>query len=95
MKSLQDALYNWLTIKVVCDARPTDTAAKQTEQFFSRLLEEDHQLSHLSVMKESPFYFITFWKDGSEQQKRFPIEMIDVMLNQIELTPDKYRNVDE
>lgn len=33
MKSLQDALYNWLTIRVVCDARPDDSAARNRNVF--------------------------------------------------------------
>ncbi|MGQ0440713.1 YlaI family protein [Bacillus sp. B-TM1] len=29
MRSVQDALYNWLTIKTVAEARPDDSAAKK------------------------------------------------------------------
>ena len=29
MRSVQDALYNWLTIKTVAEARPDDSAAKR------------------------------------------------------------------
>ena len=32
MGSLQDAIYNWLTIKVVADARPNDLAAVETNR---------------------------------------------------------------
>ena len=34
MNSVQDAVYNWLTIKVVCDERPEDLAAVETEKMF-------------------------------------------------------------
>ena len=44
MKSVQDTLYNWLTIKVVCDARPDDTAAKETLNLFEEMLTDDHHL---------------------------------------------------
>ena len=40
MKSLQDAIYNWLTIKIVSDARPDDTAALETTQMFEQILAE-------------------------------------------------------
>ena len=34
MKSFKMRLYNWLTIKVVSDARPDDIAATETEEMF-------------------------------------------------------------
>ena len=42
--SVQDSLYNWLTIKVVSDARPEDIAAAETEKMFLSILKEEHRV---------------------------------------------------
>ncbi|MFD6440375.1 hypothetical protein ACFWDG_11310 [Peribacillus sp. NPDC060186] len=94
MKSLQDALYNWLTIRVVCDARPDDSAARDTEMFFMQMLKNDHQVIINSVSKIEPFYFVEFQVGDEMKKQRFPIELIDIMLDQIELEPDKYKNIE-
>ncbi|MGE7602267.1 hypothetical protein ACQKL5_07115 [Peribacillus sp. NPDC097675] len=94
MKSLQDALYNWLTIRVVCDERPDDTAARDTEMFFMQMLQDDHQVFINSVTKTEPFYFVDYKVRDEMKKQRFPIELIDIMLNQIQLEPDKYNNVE-
>lgn len=94
MKSLQDALYNWLTIQVVCEARPEDTAAVETETFFRELLEKDHQVVVDSVVRTEPFYFVNYSMNGEQGSSRFPIELIDVMLEQIQLEPEKYKNIE-
>ncbi|WP_409292042.1 hypothetical protein [Peribacillus sp. SCS-37] len=92
MNSLQDALYNWLTIKVVCDARPEDTAAFETKEMFEGLLTEEHALGSLKVRKDGSMYYVDFVKDGSADIRRFPAELIEAMLHQINLEPQKYRN---
>lgn len=94
MKTLQDALYNWLTIRVVCDARPDDTAARDTEEFFMQLLKDDHQVIINSVTKTKPFYFVEYKLGDEIKKQRFPIELIDIMLDQIQLEPDKYKNIE-
>ncbi|PJN87013.1 hypothetical protein [Bacillus sp. mrc49] len=94
MKSLQDALYNWLTIKVVCDARPDDTAARETEMFFMQLLKDDHRVNIDSVSRAEPFYFVEYTMDEETKKQRFPIELIDIMLDQIQLEPEKYKNIE-
>ncbi|MFE4896833.1 hypothetical protein [Peribacillus butanolivorans] len=94
MKSLQDALYNWLTIRVVCDARPDDSAARDTEMFFMQILKKDHQVIIDSVSKKEPFYFVEFLIGDEMKKQRFPIELIDIMLDQIQLEPDKYKNIE-
>ena len=60
MRSLQDAMYNWLSIKVVCDARPDDTAAMETEKAFYHILEKEHQVSSVQVRREEELYFISY-----------------------------------
>jgi hypothetical protein len=91
MQSLQDTIYNWLTIKVVCDARPDDTAARDTKVLFDKLLEDD-QVEILAVTKEEPFYFVEYHVNQEQKTQRYPIELIDVMIDQIQAEPDKYQN---
>jgi hypothetical protein len=95
MKSLQDTLYNWLTIKVVADARPDDSAAKETFELFDDILKTEHQVSNIEVEKDEVMYFITFEKDGEKKKARFAVELIDIMYDQIEQEPEKYINYPE
>lgn len=92
MRSLQDTLYNWLTIKVVAEARPDDKSAHDTMKLFEGILLEDHKLSNIIVSKEDPMYYVEYEKDEERHKVRFPIELIDVMLEQIKNEPDKYHN---
>ncbi|MDW2877100.1 MULTISPECIES: hypothetical protein [Bacillaceae] len=92
MKSLQDSIYNWLTIKVVCDARPEDTAAAETEEMFKAILTEDLKLSEIEAVKEADFYTVFFTDKNERRSFRFPAELINVMLDQINEEPEKYPN---
>jgi hypothetical protein len=92
MSSVQDAIYNWLTIKVVCDERPTDKAANETEQMFFTILKEDYGVSNITIDKDDVMYFISYVKGGEPSKTRFPRELIEVMINQINETPEKYIN---
>ena len=92
MNSLQDAIYNWLTIKVVVDARPNDTAAQETYELFNNMLLNDHKLSNIIVKKDDIMYEVFYVKDGESKKARFPIELIDIMHDQIEKEPEKYNN---
>ncbi|WP_174733784.1 hypothetical protein [Mesobacillus harenae] len=95
MKSLQDVIYNWLTIKVVCDARPEDTAARDTMELFEGMLKDDHGLSDIVITIEDEMYYVSFVKDGEQKKQRFPRELIDIMLNQINEEPEKFSNYPE
>jgi hypothetical protein len=92
MKSLQDALYNWLTIYVVAEARPDDMAAQETASFFYGILRNDFQITELEVARDGEFYTVRYERNGEKQAARFPVELIDVMLKQMEKDPEKYRN---
>ena len=92
MSSVQDALYNWLTIKVVCDERPKDKAAKETENMFLTILEEDHRVSDITVKVDDIMYHISYVKDGERFKTRFPRELIEVMINQMKESPKRYVN---
>jgi hypothetical protein len=95
MKSVQDAIYNWLTIKVVADARPDDHAAQETLSFFNELLTEDHLIQEISFTKDDILYLVTYKRDGEERTIRFPVELIDVMYEQMEKEPHRYVNYPE
>ncbi|PLR79215.1 hypothetical protein CU633_01535 [Bacillus sp. V3-13] len=95
MRSLQDALYNWLSIKVVSDARPDDTAAKDTTKLFEELLAKDHGISEIVITKGETMYELTYSHQNQEKKSSFPVELIDVMINQIEEEPEKFINYPE
>ena len=90
MNNLMDAVYNWLTIRIVYDARPDDTAARDTVLLFEKNLEQDHGLDRYSYEKKDGWYTVVFVKDGEEIQHRFREEMVEVMLKQIITHPERY-----
>lgn len=92
MKSVQDTIYNWLTIKVVADARSDDHAAQETLSFFEQLLTKDHQVENVQFIKDDIMYLVTYMIGGEEKVARFPVELIDIMYEQIEKEPHKYVN---
>ncbi|MFJ5713454.1 hypothetical protein [Neobacillus sp. NPDC093127] len=92
MKSLQDALYNWLTIKVVCDARPEDTAAKETLEFFDDMLTNQHHVSNLETTTDELMYYLSYQQGEEIKKARYPRELIEIMLDQINNEPEKYEN---
>lgn len=92
MKSIQDALYNWLSIKVVADARLDDTAAQDTAEIFQQILRNEHQIHKINVERHELMYVLTYQVDGNEKTMKFPTELIDVMLNQMIDEPEKFKN---
>ncbi|WHY87944.1 hypothetical protein QNH39_08945 [Neobacillus novalis] len=92
MKSLQDALYNWLTIKVVCDARPEDSAAKETLEFFDDMLTNQHHVSNIETTTDEMMYYLSYQQGEEIKKARYPRELIEIMLDQINNEPEKYEN---
>ncbi|MBO0962572.1 hypothetical protein J1P26_23020 [Neobacillus sp. MM2021_6] len=91
MNSLQDALYNWLTIKIVCDARPDDSAAKETRDFFEEMLTNEHHVSSIETTKDDVMYYISYQQGEETKKQRYPRELIEIMLDQINKEPEKYQ----
>lgn len=91
MKSLQDAIYNWLTIKVVSDARPDDLAAMETKDMFEEMLKADYGVADLSISKDDSMYHVAYIVKEENQQKRFPVELVEILLEQINGNPDMYK----
>jgi hypothetical protein len=92
LKSLQDALYNWLTIKVVCDERPDDKAAIETKELFDDLLKKDHGVSEIKVTVDTVMYYLEYYHLNELKKVKYPRELIEIMLNQINQEPEKYVN---
>lgn len=85
--NLDDAIYNWLSIKLVAEAREDDLAAKDTYEFFSDILSEDHRIEQIEANKEDDWYIVTFVSEGEQQKKQYPSELIEALLLQIESEP--------
>ncbi|MDR4886645.1 hypothetical protein RGU12_03655 [Fredinandcohnia sp. QZ13] len=92
MKSLQDAIYNWLTIKIVAEARPDDKAAKETFDLFEDILVNEFKLKDIQIQKDDVMYLVNYTIDGEAKSARFPTELIEVMHNQISQHPERYQN---
>ena len=92
MKTMQDVLYNWLTIKIVSNARPDDTAAKETTEFFEDILLSQHEVSELEISKDETMYHVSYKQAGEAKKNRFPIILADLTLNQINENPERYEN---
>lgn len=92
MNSVQDAIYNWLTIRVVVDHRPEDHAAQETVEWFEKTLKEEHSLADFQYIKQDQWYFVNYYKESQQHELRFPVDLIEVMLNQIQEFPERYNN---
>jgi hypothetical protein len=90
--NLQDALYNWLTIKVVKDERPDDKAAVETTELFDDILQKDHGVSDIIVTTDAVMYYVEYKHQNEVKKVRYPRELIEITLNQINKEPEKYEN---
>lgn len=85
---LRDALFYWLQMKLVCEARPEDQAAKDTLTFFEQILAEDHALEHYQVSEsDTVSIVVTAESRGEAKNYRFDREMAEQLLGQIEENP--------
>jgi hypothetical protein len=85
---LQDALFNWLQMKIVSDARPEDGAAKETLDFFGIILSEDHHLSEVIVgVEDETKLYIQFLVDGERKKQLFDRERAEQLLTDINSNP--------
>lgn len=85
---LQDALFNWLQMKIVSDARPDDGAAKETLDFFGIILTEDHLLSEVVAGTEDETkLYIQFVLNGESKKQLFDRERAEQLLTDINSNP--------
>lgn len=86
--NLQNALFNWLQIKTVADARPDDHAAKETLGFFEVILTEDHKLSNFEVANiDDTMYFIRYESEGKSKTQMFGRDEVEQLLEDINSNP--------
>lgn len=85
---LQDALFNWLQIKTVSDARPDDHSAKETLSFFEVILTEDHKLVSFEVTHtDDTMIHIRYETDGKTKTQMFQRELVEKLLEDINSNP--------
>jgi hypothetical protein len=92
LKSVQDALYNWLTIKIVAEARPDDKAAWETYELFDAMLKEEHNIYEVEIEVKEDMYLLTYVKGEERKSTRFPTELIDCFLDSMHREPEKFVN---
>lgn len=86
--NLHDALLYWLQMKVVAEQRADDRAASETLQFFEVVLTEDHSLSNVHITSsDEHMYYISYEKDGEVKAQRFPRELVEKLLDDINSNP--------
>ncbi|MEX1030531.1 MAG: hypothetical protein WDZ91_10900 [Paenibacillaceae bacterium] len=85
---LEDALFNWLQIKNVAEARPEDISAKNTVDFFGEILREDYKLNNIR-MESLGDDLLQVWYDldGITHKKSFDREMTEQLLHDINANP--------
>ncbi|CAM4144220.1 hypothetical protein L1N85_12970 [Paenibacillus alkaliterrae] len=85
---LEDALFNWLQIRLVADARPDDNAAMDTVNFFAEILSEDHGLTHFEISKiDDSMVHVRYDKEGRSKLQLYPREAAEQLLSDIESNP--------
>lgn len=85
---LEDALFNWLQIKIVADGRPEDGAARETLLFFETILREDHGLeSFLIEETDDTAIHLRYAKDGTTKLQTYPREAGEQLLHDIDSNP--------
>jgi hypothetical protein len=86
--NLQDALFNWLQIKIVADARQDDGAAQETLAFFEEILREDHHLTHFRIERmDETMYHVAFGTEGTSMTQCFDREQVEQLLSDINSNP--------
>ncbi|WP_219836331.1 hypothetical protein [Paenibacillus sp. R14(2021)] len=85
---LQDALFNWLQIQLVAEARPEDQAAADTRDFFLEILTDDHGVANLRIHKaDETMIHLKYEIDGHAKLQMFPKEAGEQLLFDINQNP--------
>ncbi|WP_282941501.1 hypothetical protein [Paenibacillus sp. RC67] len=84
---LEDALFNWLQMKIVSEARPEDKAAEETRLFFEEILREDHAVTELATSDEDLRIHITYDVNGSSNKLYFDKDYAEQLLQDINSNP--------
>jgi len=85
---LQDALFNWLQIRLVADARPDDRAAQETLDFFADILRTDHRLDEFEIIKtDDTMIHLRYVQEGKAKTQMFDREHAEQLLHDINANP--------
>ena len=85
---LEDALFNWLQIKIVADARPDDRAAADTLEFFATILREDHGLTDVRISRlDDSRAYVQYVQEGKTVTQTFDREEAEKLLHAINANP--------
>jgi hypothetical protein len=86
--TLQDALFNWLQMALVSEARPEDHAAQETRGFFEQILREDHGLTHFHIEHiDETMLHVHYELDGASKKQMFDRESAEKLLEDIRSNP--------
>jgi len=88
---LEDALFNWLQIKIVAEARSDDQAAEETKLFFEEILREDHAVTSFDTSEDETMVHINYVIEGKHKKLMFDKESAGQLLEDINSNP-KYNN---
>ncbi|MCU6709499.1 hypothetical protein M6D81_12370 [Paenibacillus sp. J5C_2022] len=84
----EDALFNWLQIRVVADARPEDEAARKTLEFFLDVLSEDHAITSAEISRtDDTMIYVKYEKNGKSKLQLIPREAGEQLLLDINANP--------
>jgi hypothetical protein len=85
---LEDALFNWLQIRIAADGRPDDQAAQQTADFFLSILRDDHGITDIRVVPKGDDLIQVFYeRNGESGKKTFDRRFAEQLLLDIEANP--------
>lgn len=85
---LEEALFNWLQIQLVAEARPEDRAAKETVRFFEEILTEDHGVSELAVSaQDTTMIHVRYTVNGKTKMQMFDREQAEQLFTDIDANP--------
>ncbi|GAA4858068.1 hypothetical protein GCM10023310_41550 [Paenibacillus vulneris] len=84
---LEDALFNWLQMKIVSEARPDDKAAEETRLFFEEILREDHAVSELETQDDEERIHIVCKVNGAPNKLFFDKDYAEQLLHDINSNP--------
>lgn len=84
---LTDALFNWLQIAIVAEARPADKSAQETVLFFEKMLKEDQEVTELTKELHEHHYVLSFLHQGEKKTESIFQDSADQLLKEILAEP--------
>jgi hypothetical protein len=74
------------------DARPNDLAAKETYELFDGILKDTHGVHQITVTTDDSFYYVSYVQLDEPKKAKYSRELMEMVIDQIELDPDRYPN---